>query len=99
MIDLEDMQRGGGIAIGKRIESGAEDDVLGDTGGEGGLQRVLGIAVAAGEERADRGEPGILQGAGGRYDGNGEGVFKDERAVLQLMLRAIGSRAEGCEAG
>jgi hypothetical protein len=108
VIDLEDAQVDAVVAIGKGVETGSEEDVLGGAG-DGGIDEsveiVFGVAAACKEESAQGDGEGFMKFIGGFGElfrvllaehGDGDGVFEDEgRRVVELMGGAAKSDAEG----
>ena len=108
MVDLKDAEAGVGVAVGEGVEAGAEQDVLGDSVGDGFGQLVFGVAAARDEEGAEGdgerasflarrwvGGAFDLRGVG-TEDGDGDGVVEDEGwGVVELVGGAAESYAEG----
>jgi hypothetical protein len=98
MIDLEDTEMRERIAVGERVEAGAENDVLAHTIGDRGRERVLRDPAADCEERAQhRRDKSALELRRvsakrrcllGADDTQRQRVFVDERSVDQLVCRA-----------
>jgi hypothetical protein len=90
VIDLKDVERWVGVAVGEGVEAGAKQDVLSSTAADCLSELVLSIAAACNEKRAraDGEWTGLVRGiaAGcalnlgrvGTEDGYGDGVGKDE---------------------
>ena len=103
-IDLEDMEGGKGVAIGEGVESGAEDDVLRDAGGDGLGEAVFNIAAADGHEGAKVARD-LVHGAvhialkTGAQQGDGDGVFEDAGMVNELVGGTADGHAQSCFAG
>lgn len=93
MIHLEDVQPAGSerIAVGKRIQSGAQHHVLANAAFEGLGKLILGVPAAYREERAQRSREGLL-GIGWLFrfaarNRHGQRIFEDPRLVDKLMRR------------
>ena len=105
VVDLEDAEVGVGVAVGEGVEAGSEEDVLGDSVGDGCCELVLGVAAAGDDEGAEGGGEGLVELGGGLVevggvlgaeDGDGDGVFEDVgRGIVDLMGRSAESYAEG----
>ena len=105
MVDLEDSEVCVWVAVGEGVEAGSEEDVLGDSVGDGCGQLVLGVAAARDEEGAECGGEGFVELGGGLVevggelgaeDGDGDGVFEDVgRGIVDLVGRSAKSYAEG----
>ncbi len=101
MVDLEDVKPRPGIAIGEGIESGAEQDVLLDSIGDGAGEIIFGVA-AAGDEMGAHGDrewpfawgTAEFLGVGWTEDRDGDRVREDQGLVVKLVSGATQSDAE-----
>ena len=86
-----------GVAVGEGVEACAEDDVLGNSVGDGGGEGVLGISAAGYEEGAEGGREGFMQAGSGlaevfgvlaAEDGDGYGVDEHEGGRVEDLVRS-----------
>jgi hypothetical protein len=99
MVDLEDVEAGVGVAVGEGVEACTEEDVLGDSVGDGLGERVFGVAAAGDHEGAEGDGVGTLFEVGvaagcavelfgvGAEDGDGDGVSEDEGMGVEELVR------------
>ena len=102
MVDLEDVELGPGIAIGEGVESGAEEDVLADSAGDGAGEVIFGVAAAGDEVRSHgdrewpimRGGAVKLLGVGFSEKRNSDWVVEDQGLVVKLVRGTAEGDAE-----
>ena len=109
MIDLEDAKVRVGIAIGKGVETGSKENVLGNAVGDGAGERIFGIAASGDEKSAKRNRERLLQFGGGLVefgkvllteDGDGDGIVENEwRRVIELVRGAAQSHTKSSPRG
>lgn len=97
-VEFEDVKLGVGVAVSEGVESGAEQDVLGDAALDGVGESVFGVAAAGDEEGAQGDGVGLVEAGGGlaeffgvvgAEDGDCDGVVEDEGAsVVDLVSGA-----------
>ena len=108
MVDLEDLEALGVVAVGEGVEARAEEAVLADSCGVGNCELLFGVA-AAGDEKSSKGcregatafvwGPAKLFGVGGAKDADGERIFKEQGAVDDLVSGATQGYPEGGAGG
>jgi len=103
-VNFEDAQRGKGTAIGKGVETCAEDHVLADTLRDCVGELVFNIAAAHCHEGAKVTRDAMhgalhLAGMGGADQADGDGVKKNRGVVHQLVGGAADGHTEGGFAG